>query len=247
MFDDSPTLSKYNGGRRRVIGVHLGHVPYIEPETAEDRKPMKRAIALAVLAHAVFFLLQVPKLREVPQRTGPPKAVYAVKQVRFQPPPPRAEQQIPEQREKRRIIPIPDPTPEEPEPIRIAEIELPEADVPTPGDVVFGIPDGPPGPALSRGRALRLTGDITPPEKLFGPTPRYTEEGRQSRTQGVVILEAIVDEEGNVDDVKVLKGLPYGLSDEAVQTASTWKYKPALLNGEPVPVFLNLTIRFSLQ
>ncbi len=247
MFEDSPTFSKYTVGRGKVIGVHLGHVPYIEPETAEDRKPMRRAIVLAVLAHALFFLLQIPEGRQVPHRIGKTRPVYVVQQVRFQPPPPRAEQQVPEKREKRRIIPIPDPTPEEPEPIRLAEIEVPEVDSLIAGDAVFGIPDGPPGPRRSAPAALRLDGHITPPERIFGPTPRYTEEGRQSRTQGVVILEAIVDEEGNVDEVKVLKGLPNGLSDEAVLTASTWKYKPALLDGEPVPVFLNLTIRFSLQ
>lgn len=246
MFEDSPTFSKYTAGSRKVINVNLGHVPYIEPETKDDRKPMKVAIVLAVLAHAVFFILQIPEGRARPLHVGQKKAVYAVKQVRFQPPPPRAEQQVPKKKEKKRVIPIPDPTPEEPEPIRVAELEVPEVDFYSDSDAVFGIPEGPPGPGRSV-QAIRMTGDITPPQKVFAPTPRYTEEGRQSRTQGVVILEAVVDTAGNVDDVKVLKGLPNGLSEEAVQTASTWKYRPALLDGKPVAVFLNLTIRFSLQ
>ncbi len=245
MFDKSPTFSRFGGGSRKVIGVNLGYVPYIEPETKEDRRPMKAAIVLAILAHAIFFILNMPEGRETPLRIGQKKAVYVVKQVRFKPPPPRAEQQIQKKKQKKRVIPIPDPTPEEPEPLIDEEIEVPDYDLFSTSDTVYGIPDGPPGPGVMQ--AMRLTGDITPPQKVYAPTPRYTEEGRQSRTQGVVILEAIVDTEGNVNNVRVLKGLPNGLSEEAVQTASTWKYKPALLDGKPVPVFLNLTIRFSLQ
>ncbi len=246
MFEDSPTFSKYGAGSRRVISVNLGYVPYVEPETKDDRKPMKVAVILAVIAHVVFFALTLPEGSQRPLKVGQKKAAYVVKQVRFKPPPPRVEQQVPKRKEKKRVIPIPDPTPEEPEPIRLAEIDMPDLDFTGDDDVIFGIPEGPPGPGFS-GRALRMTGDITPPQKIFAPTPRYTEEGRQSRTQGVVILEAIVDEEGNVVSVKVLKGLPNGLSEEAVQTAQMWKYKPALLDGKPVAVFLNLTIRFSLQ
>ncbi len=244
MFDRSPTLSKYSASSRKVIGVNLGYVPYIEPETEDDRKPMRRAIVLAILVHVVFFIMQIPEGRDTPLRVGKQKPVYAVKQVRFQPPPPRAEQQVPRKKEKKRVIPIPDPTPEEPEPIRVAEIEMPDVDIFSDTDAVFGIPEGPPGPSLG---AVRLTGGISPPEKIYAPTPRYTEEGRQSRTQGVVILEAVVDTDGNVHDVKVLKGLPHGLSESAVETAREWKYKPARLDGRPVAVFLNLTIRFSLQ
>ncbi len=246
MFDNSPTLSKYSGRSSKVIGVHLGHVPYVEPESADDRKPLKIAVGVAVLLHVVFFLMQLPAGRVTPLRAGEPKPVYAIKQVRFQPPPPRAEQQIPQKVEKKRIIPIPDPTPEEPEPIRVAEIEAPDADLVGDRDVISGIPDGPPGDGRLTG-AIRVTGEVTPPEKVFGPTPLYTEEGRQSRTQGVVILEAIVDTEGKVDSVKVIKGLPNGLSESAVETARSWRYRPALLQGQPVAVFLNLTIRFSLQ
>jgi len=176
---------------------------------------------------------------------APARPVYLVQQVRFSPPPPKAEQMQPKQKEKKRVVPIPDPTPEEPEPIRLAEIEAPEFDVARDG-VVFGIPDAPPsdGPM---GPVLQLTGDITPPEKIYYPTPRYTEEGRQARVQGVVILEAVVDTDGNVSRVKVLKGLPFGLSEEAVETARQWKFRPAKKAGVPVAVFLNLTIRFSLQ
>jgi len=151
----------------------------------------------------------------------------------------------PQKRERKRTIPIPDPTPEEPEPIRLAEIEVPDLELTD--DLVFGIPDTPPGPGIVGGQPMRLGDGIDPPVKIHYPQPKYTEEGRLSRIQGVVILEAVIDAAGDVHNVKVLKGLPMGLSEAAVEAARQWKFKPATLDGRPVPVFLNLTIRFSLQ
>lgn len=190
-----------------------------------------------MLGHLVFFAIQFPAARAVLRPAGPAQPVYIVKQIRFTPPPPKAEQVLPKTKDKKRKIPIPDPTPDEPEPIRIAEVEAPEIDLSQSG-VVFGIPDAPPsdGPM---GPVLQLTGNITPPEKIFYPTPRYTEEGRQARVQGVVILEAVVDTDGNVSRVKVLKGLPHGLSEQAVETASQWRFRPAKLAGKAVAVYLN--------
>jgi len=62
-----------------------------------------------------------------------------------------------------------------------------------------------------------------------------------------VIVEAIIDKNGNVDHVKVLKGLPMGLSDEAEAAVRKWKFRPGTLNGEPVDVIFNLTVNFTLQ
>lgn len=245
MFDRSSSWQRYGGESPKVIKMHLGYVPELDTDTTDEKRGFRLAIGAAVVAHLVFFLLQFPAARAVLRPAGPEKPVYVVKQIRFAPPPPMAEQLVPKKKEKKRIVPIPDPTPEEPEPIRLAEVEAPEVDVALDG-VVFGIPDAPPshGPL---GPVHQLTGDISPPEKIFYPSPRYTEEGRQARIQGVVILEAVVDDAGNVGRVKVLKGLPFGLSEEAVATARQWKFRPAKKAGQPVAVFLNLTIRFSLQ
>jgi protein TonB len=92
-----------------------------------------------------------------------------------------------------------------------------------------------------------MGGDIAPPVKVFSPQPGYTEEARQARVQGIVILQAIIDAEGNVTDVRVLKGLPEGLAESAVETVRNWRFKPATLEGKPVPVYFNFTINFSLQ
>jgi TonB family protein len=247
MFEDSYTWSRFSGEKPKALGVHLGHVPYLEPEDDSGKKRMRLAIVLAVALHVGFFLVHMPVESRVFEVRSTPGKVFVVKQVRFEPPPPQAQQQIPKRKEKKRVIPIPDPTPEEPEPIVAEEVEVPDLDVAI-GDVVFGIPEGPPSPyGLSGDGPIRLTGGVTPPEKIYYPSPRYTEEGRQARITGVVILEAVIDAEGNVVHVDVLKGLPMGLTESAVETAKQWKFRPAMRDGEPVAVFLNLTIRFSLQ
>jgi protein TonB len=167
--------------------------------------------------------------------------------VRFKAPPPQAQRQKAVPEKKTRKIPIPDPTPDEPEPILVeADMVAPEIDVEALGDLI-GIPEGPIGSGAGPGGPLWVEGNVKPPEKLYAPQPRYTEEARKARIQGVVILQAIVDALGNVTRVQVLKGLPQGLDTSAVDTVQTWKYKPATLEGEPVPVYLNLTISFSLQ
>lgn len=101
---------------------------------------------------------------------------------------------------------------------------------------VFG-PDGP----------IHVGGDVTAPVAISKPQPAYTETARKVRTQGVVILQAVIDRQGKVTSAKVLKGLPMGLSENAVETVKTWEFKPATLNGRPVEVYYNLTVNFRLQ
>ena len=62
-----------------------------------------------------------------------------------------------------------------------------------------------------------------------------------------MILQAIIDAMGNVSQVKILKGLPLGLDTSAIETVESWRFKPATLEGQPVAVYLNLLINFSLQ
>lgn len=247
MFEKSRSWQRFGGPPTKVLRVHLGHVPDLAPPEEDDPRAVRIAVAVAILLHAGFFLLHLPELGGEPEWHRPERPVYAIKELRFQPPPPTQAVRVPQQKEKRRVIPVPDLTPDEPEPIRVEELELPEADI----DIVdlalgLGIPEAPPSSGGGPG-PMQVGGEVAPPVRVFGPAPPYTEEARQSRVQGVVILEAIIDAMGNVGDVKVLKGLPFGLTEQAVQTAEEWKFKPATRNGTPVAVFFNLTIRFSLQ
>ncbi len=75
--------------------------------------------------------------------------------------------------------------------------------------------------------------------------PTYPQIARLARVSGTVMLQVIVDEEGNVTAVKVMQGHPL-LVEEAVRAVRQWKYSPTLLNGEPVSVTASVTVIFNL-
>ena len=221
-------------------------MPDLDIDEDEDRSAFRIAIGAAVVLHLVFLLMPLLNLGSGPHYIGPSREVYVVQQIRFKPPPPQQQQQIPTRTEKRKKIPIPDPTPDEPEPIRLEEIDVPEVDLDQELDTLFGVPEGPSSGITGPG-PFRVGGGVLPPRKIYAPQPLYTEEARQGRIQGVVLLEAIIDVDGSVVRVRVLKGLPMGLTESAVETAQQWRFEPATRNGQPVAVYLNLTVRFSLQ
>ena len=107
-------------------------------------------------------------------------------------------------------------------------------------------PPPPPEPKADDG-PLRVGGDVKAPVVIHRIEPKYTDTARKAHTTGVVIVEAIIDKNGNVDRVKVLKGLEFGLTDQAVEAVKQWKFRPGTLNGESVDVVFNLTVNFTLQ
>jgi protein TonB len=64
--------------------------------------------------------------------------------------------------------------------------------------------------------------------------------------QGVIVLEAVITREGNVDSVRVVSGHPL-LVQAAVDAVRQWRYRPTLLNGQPVEVITTVTVNFTLQ
>ena len=94
---------------------------------------------------------------------------------------------------------------------------------------------------------MRLNDQVTRPVKISGPNPMYTEIARKARIQGVVIVEAIIAKDGSVADVKILKPLPMGLDQAAVEAVRQWRFEPATLDGRPVDVYYNLTINYRLK
>lgn len=213
-----------------------------------DERRLRLALLGALVFHLVLFALHLPALAAPPLDVASGKKVFMVQTFRFEKPKPKAAEPIELPKPKARRIPIPDPTPDDPEPIRELEIEsLDEALVDQVADAgdLFGIPDGPPSSALAG--ALAVGGDVLAPTKIYAPQPRYTEDARKARLEGVVILQTVVDEQGNVVDVKVLKGLGYGLSESAIETVRQWRFEPARRAGQPVAVYFMLTVSFSIQ
>jgi len=109
------------------------------------------------------------------------------------------------------------------------------------------VPDAPPPPEPEGPIRFVVGGNITEPVKLSGPNPIYPEAARRARIQGVVVLECTIGKDGRVQNVKVLRGLPLGLTETAVDAVNKWKFQPSTLNGKPVEVLYILTVRFNLQ
>jgi protein TonB len=117
-----------------------------------------------------------------------------------------------------------------------------------PGGDRFGVPGGiEDGDAAGGGEVHRVHGDVAKPEVLARVEPVYTEPARRARIQGVVIVETVIDTQGRVTDARVLKSLPMGLSESAVDAVRQWRFKPATLDGRAVSVYFTLTVKFELQ
>lgn len=217
----------------------------IAQEESLDRKFMRLALAVAIVAHVVFFAVTWPSFAGGPKDANEKKTkIYVVKQVKFKQPPKQEMKQIPKPKTKK--VPIPDPTPDEPEPIRQDE---PDEDIDfVPDDnLVLGVPDAPPPPEPEGPVRFVVGGNITEPERISGPNPVYPEAARRARIQGVVVLECIIGKSGEVKSAKILRGLPLGLTEAAVDAVNRWQFKPSTLNGKPVEVLYILTVRFNLQ
>jgi protein TonB len=100
-------------------------------------------------------------------------------------------------------------------------------------------PEPPAGP-------VRVGGNIKEPKKLRNVPPQYPDVAKQARVQGVVVLEATIDRSGRVDNVRVLRGIPL-LNEAALDAVRKWVYSPTMLNGEPVPVVMTVTVNFTLS
>lgn len=109
------------------------------------------------------------------------------------------------------------------------------------GGIVGGLPAEPPPPP----RVVRIGGKITAPKLAHLVQPQYPILAQQVRLKGVVVLEAHVAVEGMVKGVRALSG-PVLLQDAAIEAVKQWRYRPLLLNGEPVEFIVIVTVNFNL-
>jgi TonB family protein len=97
------------------------------------------------------------------------------------------------------------------------------------------------------GPPYRVGGDVKAPVVLSHVDPVYPPEARANRISGIVMVEAVIDQNGDVRDVKVLKPLPHGLDQAAVDAVKQWKFRPGTMAGKPVDVIFNLMVNFKLH
>ena len=88
---------------------------------------------------------------------------------------------------------------------------------------------------------------VTPPVALVTTEPIYPETARRIRSQGEVILEAVIDREGYVREARILKSVNPLLDRAALEAVSTWRYRPALVGTKTVAVYLTVKIAFHLN
>ena len=93
---------------------------------------------------------------------------------------------------------------------------------------------------------LPLGSGIRPPRGSSIVDPKYTDAARRAKINGSVVVAVAINEEGGVDDVKVVRRLGYGLDENAMAAARQGKFTPATKDGRPVAVQLNMEMTFKL-
>jgi TonB family protein len=91
------------------------------------------------------------------------------------------------------------------------------------------------------------SGRIVAPRKIKNVNPQYPQAAQKAGIQGVVFIEATIGTSGCVQRAAVTRGVALALDIEALRTVSQWRFSPTLLDGQPVPVLLTVTVNFTLR
>jgi periplasmic protein TonB len=84
------------------------------------------------------------------------------------------------------------------------------------------------------------------PTILYTEKPRYTEEARQNRITGTVVLSIVYATDGRITGIRVVRGLPDGLTEKAIEAAQRIRFNPAVKNGTPIPVRGTIAFDFNI-
>jgi TonB family protein len=106
------------------------------------------------------------------------------------------------------------------------------ADTPDPQD------DAPP---------VRMGAGVSPPTVLLRVEPQYTPQARDAKQAGTVVVQATVHQNGSLTVDNVVRGLDYGLTENAIVALQLWKFRPGMKDGKAVPVTLNVEVNFNLK
>jgi len=96
------------------------------------------------------------------------------------------------------------------------------------------------------GGAFRVGGGVSAPKAIYSPDPEYSEEARKAKFQGTCVLWLVVGPDGRPRDIRVQRTLGLGLDEKAIEAVKTWRFDPALKDGKPVAVQINVEVSFRL-
>ncbi|HVI10487.1 MAG TPA: energy transducer TonB [Candidatus Binatia bacterium] len=131
------------------------------------------------------------------------------------------------------------------------------------GGVVGGVPGGIPGgqmggviggiisstpvavPKVATPQRVRVSQGVVSGLKVRDVKPNYPPLARQARIQGTVVLHAVIGKDGAIQNLTLISGHPM-LAPAAIEAVKQWRYKPYLLNGEPVEVDTEVQVNFTL-
>jgi len=88
---------------------------------------------------------------------------------------------------------------------------------------------------------------LTPPKLSYKVEPSYTEEARDAKIQGTVVVQVVVNENGIAEDIVIVRSLDEGLDERAKQAIAQWRFEPGTKNGEAVPVLATIEVNFKLK
>lgn len=96
------------------------------------------------------------------------------------------------------------------------------------------------------GGVFRVGGGVSAPRIVSDPEPEYSEEARKAKYQGVCVLWLVVGPDGRPRDIRVARSLGLGLDEKAIEAVKNWKFEPAMKDGKPVAVQINVEVNFHL-
>jgi TonB family protein len=94
---------------------------------------------------------------------------------------------------------------------------------------------------------FRVGGGVSAPKAIYAPDPEYSEEARKLGHMGTVELRLVVGPDGNPRDIRVVHTLGLGLDEKTIEAVKKWRFEPAMKDGKPVAVQINVVVNFHLD
>jgi len=108
----------------------------------------------------------------------------------------------------------------------------------------MGLSKAPP-PGVVSG-VFRVGGGVSAPRVSYSPDPEYSDEARRAKYQGTCVLSLTVGPDGLPRDIRIARSLGMGLDEKAIEAVQQWRFQPALKDGKPVAVAINVEVQFRL-